>query len=57
MEWSPISERIIIACFKTKIHNLTIIQRYAPAALTEKSKKEEFYQQLRETITKLNRGM
>jgi len=27
MEWSPISERIILACFKTKICNLTIIHR------------------------------
>ena len=30
MEWSPISERIISACFKTKIRNLTTIQCYAP---------------------------
>jgi exonuclease III len=51
MEWSPISERIIIAHFKTKIHNLMIIQCYAPTELTEKDKKEEFYQQLRGTIT------
>jgi hypothetical protein len=30
MEWSPISERIILARFKTKNRNLTIIQCYAP---------------------------
>jgi hypothetical protein len=51
MEWSPISERIILACFKTKISNLIIIQCYAPTELTETDKKEEFYQQLKETTT------
>ena len=30
MEWLPISERIMVACFKTKICNLTIIQCYCP---------------------------
>jgi exonuclease III len=51
MEWSPISERIMLAHFKTKIRSLTIIQCYAPTEVTEKDKKEEFYQQLSETIT------
>jgi exonuclease III len=51
MEWSPISERIILAHFKTKIRNLTIIQCHAPTEMTEKEKKEEFCQQLREAIT------
>ena len=50
MEWSLISERIMAACFKTKICNLTVIQCYAPTEITEKDKKEEFYQQLSETI-------
>jgi uncharacterized protein (UPF0261 family) len=51
MEWSPISERIMIAHFKTKIRSLTIIQYYAPMEVTEKYKKEEFYHQLSETVT------
>ena len=55
MEWSPISERIILARFKTKIRNLTIIQCYAPTEITEKDKKEEFCQQLSETITTVNK--
>ena len=50
MEWSPILERIMVACFKTKIRNQTIIQCYAPMEITEKDKKEEVYQQLSETI-------
>jgi exonuclease III len=50
MKWIPISETIILARFKTKIRNLTIIQCYAPTEMTEKNKKEEFYQQLSETI-------
>jgi len=57
MEWSPILERIILACFKTKIRNLTIIQCCAPTEMTEKDKKEEFYQQLSEAITTVKRGM
>jgi len=51
MEWSPISERIILAHFKTKIRNLTIIQCYAPTEMMDKDMKEKFYQQLHETIT------
>jgi len=44
MEWSPILERIILARSKTKIHNLTIIQRYAPTEMMDKDMKEKFYQ-------------
>ena len=51
MEWSPVSERTILAHFKTKIRTLTIIQCYAPTELTEKDEKEEFYLQLSETTT------
>jgi len=51
MEWSPVSERMIIASFKTKIRNLTITQCYAPAEMTDKDMKENFYQQMHETIT------
>jgi len=51
VEWSPILERIILARFKTKIRNLTIIQCYAPTEMTDKNIKEEFYQQVHETIT------
>jgi len=40
MEWSPISERIILARFKTKILSLTIVLYYAPTEMTEKDKKE-----------------
>ena len=51
MEWSPISEGIILACFKTKICNLTIIKCYAATQMTDKNMKEKFYQQLHEKIT------
>ena len=51
MEWSPISERIILARFKTKIRTLTTIQCYAPAETIAKDKKEQFYQQLSKKIT------
>jgi exonuclease III len=50
MKWLPISERIVLVRFKTKIRNLTVIQCYGPTEMTEKEKEEEFYQQLSETI-------
>ena len=50
MEWSSISERIILAPFKTKIRNLTFTQCYALTEMTDTDMKE-VYQQLRETIT------
>ena len=40
MEWSPISERIILGSFKTKIRILTIIQCYAPKEMTGKDVKK-----------------
>jgi len=57
MKWSPISERILLARFKTKIRNLTITQCYAPTEMTDKDMKENFYQQLHETITVVQNGM
>jgi len=51
MERSPISERIILVRFKTKIRNLTIIQCYAPTETTGKDMKEKFHQHLHETKT------
>jgi len=39
MEWSPISERIILACFK-KICNLTIIKFFSPTQMMDKDMKE-----------------
>ena len=50
IEWSPISESIILGCFKTKIRNLTIIQCYAPTEMKDKNMEKKFYLQLHETI-------
>jgi len=54
IEWSPISERIILGCFKTKIRNLTIIQCYAPTEMKDKNMKNIF-KQLHETITEFQK--
>jgi len=51
MEWSSVSETIILTRFKTKIRDLTIIQCYAPTETADKDMKEKFYKQLHETIT------
>jgi len=50
LEWSLISERIILGYFKTKIRNLTIIQGYAPTEMKDKDMKEKLYRQLHERI-------
>jgi len=49
-EWSPVSERTILARSKTNIPTLTIIQCYAPTETTDKDMKEKFYKQVHETI-------
>jgi hypothetical protein len=55
MELSPVSERIILAYFKTNICNLPIIKCYAPKQMTDKNMKETFYQHLHESITAIQK--
>jgi exonuclease III len=55
MDWKPILERIMTACFRTQIRNVTVIQCYAPTETTKINKKEESYQQLNETIKKVRK--
>jgi hypothetical protein len=40
MEWQPVSSRIIYACFRTKIRNISIIQCYAPTEQAESEIKD-----------------
>ena len=46
MEWEPIHERLIKACFNSKFCKLTIIQCYAPTNDSEDEVKEDWYEQL-----------
>ena len=57
MEWTPISnyKRTIKARFYSKFKKLTVIQTYAPANDAMDEEKDEFYNQLRDTISRRNR--
>ena len=50
MEWTPISKRIIKAQFYSKYKKLTVIQMYAPTNDAIDEEKDEFYNQLQDTI-------
>ena len=50
IDWHPVSERIIIARFKTTSKNMTFIQVYAPTEVGSVEDKEEFYGKLAYTL-------
>lgn len=55
MEWTPVDERIIVARFKSRFRNTTIIQCYAPTEEATAIVKERFYKKLTHTINKIHR--
>jgi hypothetical protein len=52
MKWNPISERLIMARFKTKVRHVSIIQCYAPTEGALDDKKTVFYELLESTSRK-----
>ena len=56
IKWKPISDRIIVARFRTRTKNLTFIQVYAPTNVASVERKEEFYQLLSKTMDEVNRS-
>lgn len=56
MKWEPINERIIVARFRTRVRNLSIIQSYAPTDAAEMQEKENFYSQLNAVVDKIPKG-
>ena len=50
MEWMPISKRIIKARFYSKHKKLTVIQAYAPTNNAMDEEKDEFYNQLQDSV-------
>ena len=52
IEWQPVSARITVACFKTNIRNIVMIQCYAPTEVAEDVERKEFYVQLSDTLKK-----
>ena len=55
MEWTPISERIITAQFYSKYKKMLVLQVYAPANEAMDEEKDEFYNQLQDTVSSCNR--
>ncbi|XP_018018974.1 craniofacial development protein 2-like [Hyalella azteca] len=56
MEWTPVNKRIITARFYSRYRRMTIIQVYAPHNEREEEEKEQFYQELQETLDGCNRN-
>lgn len=55
LQWEPNSERIITACFKGPVRNLTVIQCYAPTEVAEQDAKQSFYAQLQREYDKVKK--
>lgn len=56
LSWTPVSDRIILATFRTRARDLSIVQCYAPTENAEEVIKEAFYQQLTTTMNKIKLG-
>ena len=55
-DWKAISDRIIVARFKTRARHLTFIQVYAPTEQASPDEKEAFYMQLDKTCRDVKVG-
>ena len=53
--WNPVSSRIIMARFRSKPFNLTVIGVYAPTSSHDSPVKDEFYQLLQTTVDNVPR--
>ena len=51
--WEPISERLLVARFKSPSARLSVIMCYAPTETAEPSAKDIFYNQLEDTIARI----
>jgi exonuclease III len=56
MTYNCISDRIIMARFRCKFRNISIIQCYAPTEVDDDEVKDAFYEQLESTTAKLKRS-
>ena len=50
IDWRPIFDRLITACFKASIRNISIIKCYEPTEPSEEELKDDFYCTLKETL-------
>ena len=56
MEWTPVSKRIITARFYSKVRKVTVVQVYAPHNEREDQVKNDFYEELQETLDGCNKN-
>ena len=56
MKQAPISKRIFTARFYSKYKKLTVVQAYAPTNDAMDEEKDEFYNQLQDTVSGCNRN-
>ncbi|XP_044573682.1 craniofacial development protein 2-like [Drosophila ananassae] len=56
ISWSPISDRIISARFRCNARHITIVQCYAPTEDASDDIKDDFYNALTSSLTRIGRG-
>ncbi|XP_070138866.1 craniofacial development protein 2-like [Drosophila bipectinata] len=56
ISWSPVSDRIIIARFRCNARHITIVQCYAPTEDASDDIKDDFYNALTSSLTRIERG-
>lgn len=56
IEWKPISDRILLARFKSKVRNISIVHVYAPTNTSPENVKDDFYELLSSTLDNVRKG-
>jgi hypothetical protein len=56
MEWTPVSDRILVARFKSRARNVSIVHVYAPTNTSSVDVKDEFYSLLSSALNNVRRG-
>ncbi|XP_070508684.1 uncharacterized protein, partial [Chironomus tepperi] len=56
IDWSPVSDRILVARFRTRARNVSIIQVYSPTNMADTCSKDNFYELLSATLSNTPRG-
>ena len=55
VEWKAVSDRIVLARFRSRFVMMTVVVCYAPTNNADEEVKERYYEQLQETISRVNK--